>query len=84
MVNNDIKNTIILLAGDYSNVINEHQSKNILTLKVKDRSVVQVDEIEKLDEVISISVVQNRIRIQLIKKYLKEDVIMAKRKILNS
>ncbi|MDQ0222946.1 glucose PTS transporter subunit IIA [Streptococcus moroccensis] len=80
MVNNDIKNTIILLAGDYSNVINEHQSKNILTLKVKDRSVVQVDEIEKLDEVTSISVVQNRIRILLIKKHTEEDGIMSKKR----
>ena len=77
---NDVRLAINKLAGGLANIVTEEQKGNIIHIKVKDRSLIDLNGIEALEEVVSVKLIQNRIRIQLLKEFTKEDGKMGQTK----
>lgn len=73
----DLEKSIQKLAGGADNVIRRELRDNILNLRVKDRSIVNTHLLSELEEIVSVKLVQNRLRIQLLKKYAMEEITMA-------
>lgn len=76
----ELAQTINTNVGGKDNIINYDQKGNILSVKVKDRSQVNLSNILTKPEVVDAKLMQNRLRIQLIKSLAKGENGMANKK----